>query len=273
MSSLSKNPRRCTISRKGRTLPQRTGEHFKAWGILDRIEDARVIPASFGSAGVTTYKTLLSDYHYDWMRRADVDEFYAVRNMRLPQYAMERVLRDRVAELPTVKAIYGATVTRVEQDRAGIKLVCKSSYGERKIEAIYGVGCDGARSIVREVAGITQASRPNSRRMVLSVFRSSALHKLLERYPGKSYFNALHPDHGGYWQFLGRVDLGNSWFFSCPSTRFGDIWESGYWELPCHRGRNGFRFRVGLSGSLGFADRGGRQLPGRTTLHRRRRGA
>ncbi len=46
--------------------------------------------------------------------------------------------------------------------------------------------------------------------MVLLVFRSTGLHRLLERFPGKSFYNVLHPDLNGYWQFFGRVDLGTA---------------------------------------------------------------
>ena len=52
--------------------------------------------------------------------------------------------------------------------------------------------------------------------MVLLVFRSTGLHELLKGYPGKSFFNVLHPDLKGYWQFFGRVDLGTNWFFHAP---------------------------------------------------------
>jgi hypothetical protein len=52
--------------------------------------------------------------------------------------------------------------------------------------------------------------------MVLLVFRSVGLHKLLERYPGKSFYAVLHPRLKGYWQFFGRVDLGTTWFFHAP---------------------------------------------------------
>ena len=53
--------------------------------------------------------------------------------------------------------------------------------------------------------------------MVLLVFRSHALHDLLEqRHPGKSFLSVLNPDLQGYWKFFGRVDLGSTWFFHAP---------------------------------------------------------
>ena len=52
--------------------------------------------------------------------------------------------------------------------------------------------------------------------MALLVFRSTELHQLLERYPGKSIYNVMNPEMDGYWQFLGRVDLEGGWFFHSP---------------------------------------------------------
>jgi hypothetical protein len=89
--------------------------------------------------------------------------------------------------------------------------------GERQtIHAEYAVGCDGSRSIVRDQAGIAQTRNDHDRIMVLLVFKSTGLHDLLKKYPGKSYYNVLHPRLEGYWQFFGRVDLGTTWFFHAP---------------------------------------------------------
>jgi hypothetical protein len=52
--------------------------------------------------------------------------------------------------------------------------------------------------------------------MVLLVFRSTELHRLLDRFPGKSFFNVLNPELKGYWQFFGRVDLDATFFFHAP---------------------------------------------------------
>jgi 4-hydroxyisophthalate hydroxylase len=70
--------------------------------------------------------------------------------------------------------------------------------------------------MAREQAGIAVERSDHDRLMVLIVFRSSGLHELLKRYPGKSFYNVLNPELKGYWQFFGRVDLGNSWFFHAP---------------------------------------------------------
>ncbi len=203
---------------KGQNLTQRTMEHFHAWGAEAELRAARTIPADYGIGGLTAYGTLLGTYSYDWLQRALVQPFYSQRNERLPQYATEAVLRRRVAELPSVRVLYGwkAEAVEVASDRATVTVAEVEGAGRRALCADYVVGCDGSRSVVRAQAGITQTLSDHDRLMVLLVFRSHRLHELLTRYPGKSYYNVLDPALEGYWKFFGRVDLGSTWFFHAP---------------------------------------------------------
>ena len=203
---------------RGQNLTQRTMEHFHFWHAEKALRAARTVPAEYGIGGMTAYGTLLGPYHYDWLQRELVKPFYFTDNERLPQYATEAVLRARVAELPTVETVFGWSVETLTQDEDGVtvQLAERNGPGQRSVSAAYAVGCDGSRSVVREQAGITETKTDHDRRMVLLVFRSEELHRLLERYPGKSFYNVLHPDLNGYWQFFGRVDLGSTWFFHAP---------------------------------------------------------
>ena len=192
---------------RGQNLTQRTMEHMHFWGVEQRLRAARTIPPEYGMGGMTAYGTLLGDYTYDWMQRELVRPFYLTENERLPQYATEAVLRARAAELPSVEMLMGWRVEEVGQDADGVTVTTSPREGgaSRTVRGVYVVGCDGARSIVRERAGITQTSSDHDRRMVLLVFRSPELHELLTRYPGKSFFSVLTPEMRGYWKFLGRV--------------------------------------------------------------------
>jgi 4-hydroxyisophthalate hydroxylase len=203
---------------KGQNLTQRTMEHFHFWGVENEVRAARVIPREYGIGGLTAYRTLLSGYTYDWLQRELVRPFYFTDNERLPQYATEAVLRRRAAELPSVQTLYGWIAEEISQDTHGTSVVIaqRDGQGGRALRADYIVGCDGSRSIVREQAGITQRRSDHDRLMVLLVFRSNGLHRLLERFPGKSYYTVLHPDLKGYWKLFGRVDLGTTWFFHAP---------------------------------------------------------
>jgi 2-polyprenyl-6-methoxyphenol hydroxylase-like FAD-dependent oxidoreductase len=203
---------------KGQNLTQRTMEHFHFWGAEKQLRAARTIPPEYGIGGLTAYGTLLGPHVHDWLQRDLVKDYYYTANERLPQYATEAVLRARAAELPSVQTLYGWEAVAVAQDSAGVTATITAREGgaERVVRAAYVVGCDGARSRVREQAGLTQTLTAHDRMMVLLVFRSTGLHELLKRYPGKSYYNVLQPALQGYWKFFGRVDLGNTWFFHAP---------------------------------------------------------
>jgi 4-hydroxyisophthalate hydroxylase len=203
---------------KGQNLTQRTMEHFLHWGAEDALRAARTIPKSYGIGGLTAYGTLLGDYSYDWLQRELVRPFYFTDNERLPQYLTEAVLRRRVAEMPSVETRYGWQAETIVQDSDGVSVTAIERDENRRhaFRAAYVVGCDGARSLVREQAGITQTRSDHDRLMVLLVFKAPGLHTLLERYAGKSYYCVLTPELQGYWQFFGRVDLGTTWFFHAP---------------------------------------------------------
>ncbi|KMO10510.1 FAD-dependent oxidoreductase [Methylobacterium platani] len=203
---------------RGQNLTQRTMEHFHFWGCEAALRAARTVPRDYGIGGLTAYGTLLSGHAYDWLQRELVRPFYFTDNERLPQYATEAVLRRRAAALPEIETLYGWSAEGATQDAAGVRvdIAARDGSGRRELRAAYAVGCDGSRSVVREAAGITQTRQDHDRLMVLLVFRSHELHRLLERFPGKSFYNVLHPELKGYWRFFGRVDLGTTWFFHAP---------------------------------------------------------
>ncbi len=202
---------------KGQNLTQRTTEHFHVWGCEPALRAARTIPADMGIGGLTLYRTLLSDYSYDWLNRASVNDYYLTTNERLPQYETEGVLRARAAEVEGVDIRYGWTVSSVTDhgDYVTVDAAEHKGTAQEVLTAKYVVGCDGAKSAVRETGGIPQRRSDHDQMMVLLVFRSMELHELLKRYPGKAFYNVLHPELKGYWRFFGRVDVG-SWFFHAP---------------------------------------------------------
>ena len=203
---------------KGQNLTQRTAEHFAAWGCEAELRTAFPLPPGSGIGGLTTYGTLLSEHSYDWLNRAHVRDFYRCANARLPQYATESVLRARAAQIAEITVFYGWSGVGFTQDTNGVRVeVEHATDGTRQVlSAAYAVGCDGSRSFLRAAAGIEETLSDHNRVMALLVFRSPELHELLKRYPGKAFYNVLHPDFEGYWQFFGRVDHGVSWFFHAP---------------------------------------------------------
>ncbi len=218
--------RRLTPQRipKGQNLTNRTMEHFYFWGIADALRAARLLPPGYPIGGITAYGHLMSEYWYPSFggngRGESVRPYYFQANERLPQYLTEEVLRRRLRELPTVTALFGWAATAITQDEGGVHVSIAEEADRRQTQtltAAYLVGCDGAHSTVREQAGIDRGGIDFGQRMVLAVFRSRALHEALQRFPACTTYRVLHPALQGYWQFFGRVDVGEGWFFHAPA--------------------------------------------------------
>ncbi|MBS1698917.1 MAG: FAD-dependent monooxygenase [Actinobacteria bacterium] len=203
---------------KGQNLTQRTVEHFRRWGIADELTNARTMTDDQVSAGMTAYGSLSSGHAYPWMRRGGVAEYYSAKNMRLPQYRTEAVLRERTAAFAGIRALWEWEGVAVSQDDDAARVIARSRTTGEEITVVadYVVGADGSGSIVREAAGITQTRADHDRLMVLAVFRSPDFDAVMSAYPDAAFVNVMEPELEGYWQFFGRVDASETWFFHCP---------------------------------------------------------
>jgi 2-polyprenyl-6-methoxyphenol hydroxylase-like FAD-dependent oxidoreductase len=198
---------------KGQNLTQRTMEHFRSWDMEEKVRDARVMPKEYPAGGINAYRNLMSDYAHPWFRRDEVSRYYFTGNERLPQYLTEQVMRRRVGEVDSVELLLGTTANRIDQGSERVLIATDGGV----IDAARVIGCDGSHSMVREQARIPETRKEHDRRMVLLVFRSTELHEILQgRFGEASFFNVLHPELDGYWRFLGRVDVGEGWFFHAP---------------------------------------------------------
>ena len=204
---------------KGQNLLQRSVEHFWFWGIADELRAARVMPREFPMSGLVAYGSLASEYWYAPPQRELLNPYYFLENERLPQYLMEAVLRRKAASLSNLETRFGWSADAVEQDEEGVRvaMVREADGASDVLEADYAVGCDGSNSLVRGQIGITRSGTAYDQLMVLTVFRSRALNEALNRrFPPLSTYRVMHQDLKGYWQFFGRVDEDEGWFFHAP---------------------------------------------------------
>ncbi len=223
---------------KGQNLTQRTLEHFYFWGIADELRRARMMPPDVPIGEITAYGNLTSDYWHAPRGRELVGPYYFQNNERLPQYRMEEVLRAKLAQTD-VDARFGWHATGLAQDAKGVRVAIAGPNGEREVlTADYAAGCDGANSMVREATGISRSGTDFDQLMVLVVFRSRELHERLKRFPTRSTYRVLHPDFEGYWQFFGRIDVGEGFFFHAP--------------IASDTERDNFDFRIPLRRAAGF---------------------
>jgi 2-polyprenyl-6-methoxyphenol hydroxylase-like FAD-dependent oxidoreductase len=212
--------RRTTLQNipKGQNLTPRTLEHFYFWGCVDQLRAERIMPKGYPISSITAYGSLMSEYWYAPPQRELIRKYYFQDVERLPQYCTEKVLRNRMASLPAVESRWNWAAESIEHDDDGVRVtVVENASGARDVlEADYLVGCDGSHSLVRQQAGIARDGTDFDQVMLLAVFRSKELHAALGRFPDRGTYNVLHPDYKGYWQFFGRIDVGEGFFFHAP---------------------------------------------------------
>ena len=114
---------------------------------------------------------------------------------------------------------FGWAARAIEQDATGVRV----DIGETAALATRGARGRLRRRLRRRAIAscasrsASSAAAPNYEQlMVLAVFRSSELHEGLKRFPERSTYRVLHPELKGYWQFFGRIDVGEGWFFHAP---------------------------------------------------------
>ncbi|HLH95316.1 MAG TPA: FAD-dependent monooxygenase [Xanthobacteraceae bacterium] len=237
---------------KGQGLQQRTMEHFYSWGVLEKMRAARVLPPGFSLSGVTAYMNLSTEYWYSPLYREVVDQYYFQSSERIPQYLTERVLRERMAELPGIKSWMGWTVETVTQDQDGVRIGMVAEDGRREVLAgDYAIGCDGSHSTVREQVGIERGGESFDQLMVLAVIRSPELEAGLKRFPPRVTYRAMDPALKGHWRFFGRVDAQDTFFFHAPVPP--DTTRDNYDFQALMEKAAGFKFKCQLD-YVGFWD-------------------
>jgi 4-hydroxyisophthalate hydroxylase len=237
---------------KGQGLQQRTMEHFHSWGLLEKVRAARVLPPDFSLSGVTAYMNLNGEYWYSPPFREVVNQYYFQTSERVPQYLTERVLRERMTELPAVESWEGWRVDSVEQDENCVRVGVVAQDGTRQVlEGDYAIGCDGSHSKVREQVGIARGGEDFDQLMVLAVIHSPELEAGLKRFPPRATYRAMDPALKGYWRFFGRVEAEDTFFFHAPLPP--NTKKDNYDFLALMEKAAGFKFNCRLD-YVGFWD-------------------
>jgi 2-polyprenyl-6-methoxyphenol hydroxylase-like FAD-dependent oxidoreductase len=122
----------------------RTLETLEPLGIADEVVRSGVVVPHFA---IRDRDRRLLDVPFD-----ELPTTYPYTLM-LPQDETERLLRGALHHRGG-EILWGHEVTRVRQDATGVDLWVRSSQGEKRVRARFVVGCDGARSSVREAVGI-----------------------------------------------------------------------------------------------------------------------
>ena len=197
---------------RAKTTSVRTMEHFRRWGLAERIREVAPLKVDW-SQNVVFCTTLLGHeiMHFTdclglSQRRVDL---YAEAGQQIAQPLVEEVLREAVADLESCQLCLGWSLHTLQQRDDGVQATIVNEQGEqRQIEASYVLGCDGARSVVRASIGAHYVGTSDSRPNFGLVFRAPGL---AERQPHGSavHYWVLNPAWPG---LLGRMDLEDRWW-------------------------------------------------------------
>ncbi len=117
---------------------------FQTIGIADRV--AAVSRVNAGMRFVDPDGSLI----LDWPRPQQVGPHGWYPSYRFHQPDLDAILRDHLRGAPIVDVVLGADATSFGQDTASATVTFRRGDRQQTLAASYVVGCDGARSLVRE---------------------------------------------------------------------------------------------------------------------------
>ncbi len=198
---------------RAKTTHVRTRELMRRWGIADRLAEA----SPFGVDYPTNihFVTRLGGYPLTRFDRAlncspERDERYAEHGQWVPQYKLEKVLRDKVKSLPHVELRHGTEFVALEEGDSAVDVRIRDAAGAiETIRADFLVGADGARSSVREAIGATMVGTYGLSRNYNIIFEAPGLADTHSHGPGVMYWQ-INPEAPSV---IGPMDEGDIWFF------------------------------------------------------------
>lgn len=199
---------------RAKTTHTRTREHFRRWGIADKLAAASPFGVDYPSD--VHFVTRLGGHHLKTIENAffcapERNDFYSEHAQWIPQYRLEQVLREHAESLPGVELRFNCAFEGAAQTQSGVGSVLRDlATGEAfEVESDYLVGADGARSTVRDVIGARMEGVYGLSRNYNIVFRAPGLAEAHRHGPGVMYWqvNADVPS------LIGPMDTDDRWFF------------------------------------------------------------
>lgn len=194
----------------------RSMEFCRRWGLAGRIkeigwpedfENNAMFVTSLGGWELATF-----DYP-SYARRPELP-YTPEGSRRISQMYFDPMLAAEAAKIPGVTCLYRTRLVSFEQfpDRVDARVRDRDTGEETIVSAGYLVGCDGAESGVREMAGI---EIDGSMRISSSISMFVHSHGLREAHPKRDAWVYWCYGPEGFWGSVGSVNGGDLWRFGC----------------------------------------------------------
>ena len=193
----------------------RTMEFCRRWGLVPAVEGSPY-PRDYAQDNV--YLTSLTGYElarerFPGIGQAPPPKESPQRRERCPQNMFDPILRAFAASQPSVTLRYRTRLVSFEQNADLVTAVVENAEtgAREEISARYIVGCDGARSLVRETLGIRMSGNPVLTYTTNVIFRCPHLLALHDK--GKAYRHIfIGPE--GTWATIVAINGRDEWRFS-----------------------------------------------------------
>ena len=193
----------------------RTMEFCRRWGLVGAVEGSPY-PRDYAQDNI--YLTSLTGYElgrerFPGIGQAPPPKESPQRRERCPQNMFDPILREFAASQKSVTMRYRTRLVSFTQNAELVTAVIENAdTGAREtVKARYIVGCDGARSLVRETLGIPMHGNPVLTYTTNVIFRCPHLLSLHDK--GKAYRHIfIGPE--GTWSTIVAINGRDQWRFS-----------------------------------------------------------
>ena len=220
---LERRPEVSHLRPRAKTTSARTMEHFRRWGIAVQIRRHAGLPVEWSDTAVfCTAVTGREITRITGCFGLDLtgSELVAEAGQQVAQPIVEEVLREKLTTSDLAGLALGVEGVTAGQgdDGAWVDVVDRTG-ASRRVAADWVIGCEGARSVIREALqsdyDVVDGGRPN----FSIVFRAPGLADHVPHGPAVHYWvlSAIQPG------LVGRFDLAGRWWCSAngvdPRTR------------------------------------------------------
>jgi len=165
----------------------RSMEHFRRWGVAERLR--RNVPLGPEISRDIRFVTRVTGHvianFKNGVQFAERAPFASEVSVWGPHSAIERSLRERIAELPSIDLRFNASVTQFGQDDEGVTVHYTDADGcARQVRGGYCVAADGSRSLIRRQLGLKMQGKANLVYGFSWLIRSPPLTDLMRRGTG-----------------------------------------------------------------------------------------
>ncbi|MDT5023784.1 MAG: hypothetical protein QOE61_210 [Micromonosporaceae bacterium] len=211
-----------TLRPRAKSSSVRTMEHFRRWGIADRIRELAGVPVAWSQESVVCTHLLgpritgFTDcFGLAPQRRPE----FAESSQQVPQPVVERVLRERVASLPSVTFAAGWKAESLKEYAEHVEVEAAGPDGAaHRITAAYAVGCDGSAGMTRTAIGAGLVGSSEGRTNLSVMFRSPGLAERVPHGPAVHYWVLNRISAGVF----GRFDLADTWWAGVAADGDGE---------------------------------------------------